>query len=201
MEIPVFELRVNADLKSDLVVDYVAGVDVPAIEKNFIAFSAEKNPFEFAQIEDEQRIIFGAAMIPNQLILRKHPKTGEPFKVFYTKETIQTIAHKFFANGFQNNFNIMHDEKQRKDGVTFFQSVIKDTSKGIIGLNGDDPEGTWYLGAKVTNDEVWNEIKSGKIKGFSIEGFFNQVPVSEPMLTAEEAHKMIEHILSRTQLN
>lgn len=201
MEIPVFELKVNEDLKSDLQIDYVAGVDVPAIQDNFFAFSAEKNPFEFAQVEDEHRIIFGAAMIPNQLILRKHPKTGEPFKVFYTKETIEILAHKFFANGYQNNFNLMHDEKQRKDGVTFFQSVIKDTSKGIIGINGDHPDGTWFLGAKVTNDEVWNEVKSGNIKGFSIEGIFNTVPVSEPMLTAEEAHKMIEHILNRTELN
>jgi len=91
MEVPVFELKVNNDLKSDLVVDYVAGVDVPAIQDNFFAFSAEKNPFEFAQVEDEHRIIFGAAMIPNQLILRKHPKTGEPFKVFYTKETIKIL--------------------------------------------------------------------------------------------------------------
>ena len=201
MEVPVFELRVNEDLKSDLVVDYVAGVDVPAIGADFHAFSAEKNLFEFSKIEDEQRIIFGAAMIPNQIILRKHPKTGEPFKVFYTKETIQIIAHKFFANGFQNNFNLMHDEKQRKDGVTFFQSVIKDTANGVLGMAGDYPDGTWFLGAKVTNDEVWNEIKLGKIKGFSIEGYFNQVPVNEPMLTADEAHKMIEHILSRTHLD
>lgn len=197
MEVPVYELRVSEDLKSEMQVDYVAGVDRPAIERDFMAFSEQKNLFEFAAIEQEQRIVFGAAMIPNQIILRKDEK-GNPFKVFYTTETIKLIAEKFFANGFQNNFNLMHDPNQKMEGVTFFQSVIKDTAKGIEGLKGDYPDGTWFLGAKVNNDEVWNKVKSGEIKGFSIEGFFTKVPVKEPMYTAEEAHKMIAEILNRT---
>jgi len=201
MEVPVYELKVSEDLNSDLAVDYVAGVDKPAIEKNFMAFNEQKSLFEFAAIEDEQRIVFGPAMIPDQLILRKDDKTGLPFKVFYTAKTIQTIAEKFFASGFQNNFNLMHDPNQKMDGVTFFQSVIKDSSKGINGLAGDYPDGTWFLGAKINNDQVWQKVKSGEIKGFSIEGFFNKVPVNEPMLTAEEAYKMIEAILNRTQSN
>jgi hypothetical protein len=201
MEVPVYELKVSEDLNSDLQVDYVAGVDKPAIESNFMAFNEEKNLFNFAQIQDEQRIVFGAAMIPDQLILRKDEKTGLPFKVFYTAKTIQTIAEKFFANGYQNNFNLMHDPNQRMEGVIFFQSVIKDSSKGIEGVKDELPNGTWYLGAKVNNDEVWQRIKAGEIKGFSIEGYFTKVPVTEPMYTAEEAHRMIEEILNRTQLN
>jgi hypothetical protein len=200
MEIPVFELKVDDNNSSDLLVDYVAGVDKPAIEKNFFHFNKEKNIFEFAAIEDEQRIVFGAIMIPNQLILRKHPQTGAPMKVFYSAETIQKVAEKFFANGHQNNFNLMHDPNQKMEGVTFFQSIIKDSNKGIQGVNDDCPDGTWYLGAKVNNDEVWQKIKQGEIKGYSLEGVFKTVPVNEPMLTAEQAHQMIAEILNRTQL-
>ena len=200
MEVPVFELKVSDDPNSDLEVDYIAGVDKPAIERNFIAFNEEKNPFEFAEISEDISTVFGAVMIPNQLILRKHPKTGELMKVFYTAETIEKVAEKFFANGYQNNFNLMHDPNQKKDGVTFFQSVIKNTAKGIEGLKGDYPDRTWFLGAKIKNEQVKQDIKSGKIKGFSLEGIFNTVPVNEPMLTAEQAHQMIAEILNRTQL-
>ena len=197
MEVPVFELKVSNEPNSQFEVDYVAGVDRPAIERDFMAFNAVKSKFDFAQIQDEQRIIFGAAMIPNQLIIREDEK-GNPFKVFYTADTVRLIAEMFFEKGYQKNFNLMHDPNQQKDGVVFFQSVIKDTSKGIIGVEGDYPDGTWFLGAKVNNEEVWNEVKQGKIKGFSIEGMFNKVAVKEPMYTAEEAHKMIEQILNRT---
>jgi len=199
---PVYELRVSDDLKSDKPVDFVAGVDKPAIEDNFIAFKACLNNsiFEFSDVSEDFTTVFGAVMIPNQLILRKD-ENGNFFKVFYTAETIRTIATKFFANGFQNNFNLMHDHNQKMDGVTFFQSVIKNKAKGIDGLKDDNPDGTWYLGANIANEEVKKRIKSGEIKGFSIEGFFTKVPVNEPMYTPDEAHKMIAEILNRTQLN
>ena len=35
------------------------------------------------------------------------------------------------------------------------------------------PVGTWMISMKVNNDEIWNDwIKTGKVKGFSIEGYF-----------------------------
>ena len=201
MDMPVYELKVSNDGSNDFVVDYVAGVDKPAIEKDFIAFSEQKDLFNFSTVSEDFSTIFGAAMIPNQLILRTDNNTGEPFKVFYTADTIKQVAESFFENGYQKNFNLMHDPNQKKDGVVFFQSVIKDSKNGIEGLKGDYPDGTWFLGAKVNNDEVKEEIKSGKIKGFSIEGMFKKIQVDKPMYTAEESHRMIENILSCTKLD
>ena len=34
------------------------------------------------------------------------------------------------------------------------------------------PKGTWVISMKVNNDEIWNKVKLGEVKGFSIEGYF-----------------------------
>ena len=34
------------------------------------------------------------------------------------------------------------------------------------------PVGTWMISMKVENDAIWQKVKDGEVKGFSIEGFF-----------------------------
>jgi phage head maturation protease len=34
------------------------------------------------------------------------------------------------------------------------------------------PKGTWMISMKVNNDDIWQKVKAGEIKGFSIEGYF-----------------------------
>lgn len=171
MALPLYQLQISEDEKSDLQVDYVALVDEPAIGKMFLAFNKQESILNFASVNDEERIIVGAAMIPDMPIYRRDDKLGE-YNVVFTKETVKCIAEKFYLKNFHQNANIMHDASQQKDGVVFFMSFIRNTAKGMIGLAGDYPEGTWFLGAKVNNDEVWGDVKSGKIKGFSVEGLF-----------------------------
>jgi hypothetical protein len=36
----------------------------------------------------------------------------------------------------------------------------------------DLPDGTWFVKMEILNDDMWNKIKSGELKGLSIEGFF-----------------------------
>lgn len=170
-KLPCYQLHIDESVESELEVSYVALVDKPAIEKNFFAFSDDVKPFDFATINDEQRIVVGPAMIPNMLIYRRDDDLGE-YNVLFTPETVGAMAEKFFKKGFQNNVNLMHDPSQRKDGVVFFLSFIRNTEMGLVGVKGEYPEGTWFLGAKVNNEEVWNKVKSGEIKGFSLEGIF-----------------------------
>lgn len=193
MKRPLFELKISEDLNDDLEVNYVAGVDSPAIEKNFFAFNQSTKPMNFAEIKQDERIVIGAAMIPNLKIFRLNEETGEEYDIFFSKETIEKIAVKFFEKDFQRNFNLMHDPTQTKDGVVFFQSFIKDVAKGVQGMAGDYPDGTWFLGAKINNDEVWQKIKDGEIKGWSVEGNFNLKPEKMNM---EKALELIENILS-----
>jgi hypothetical protein len=129
----------------------------------------------FAVVNDEERIVVGPAMIPDLPIYRRD-ETGE-YYVFFDKKTIETIALKFYAKGFQQNANEMH--AKAVEGITFFQSWIADESKGIPKMKQfeDLPDGTWFLGAKVENDETWAKVKDGTFKGFSVEGMFDMTEI------------------------
>ena len=172
--LPIYELAVSDDPESELQVTAIALVDAPAIERNWFAFNEQTNPLHFASVNEDEHLIIGAAMIPDMKIYRKDEEMGE-YHVVFRKETIQRIAEKFYAKGFQGNANIMHDAGQAVTGVNYFLSWIKDEAKGMTGLAGEYPDGTWFVGAKVNNPEVWAKIKAGEIKGFSVEGMFEYV--------------------------
>lgn len=189
--LPVYEAFVSPEEDGELVVDCVSLVDKPAIGKLFMAFS-EAVSCKFSTVDEEQRIIIGPAMIPDQLIYRNN-KLGE-HNVFFSKATIKTIAEKFFQNGFNKGTNIMHSETEEVADVVFFQSFIRDTDKGLVGIEGDYPEGTWFLGAKVNDDTTWGKVKDGTIKGFSAEGLFGYKKVEE---TEEEKLASVIELLDK----
>jgi (2Fe-2S) ferredoxin len=166
-KLPTFLLEINEDEDSALEVNYTALVDKPAIQRDFHYFNSKKR-FEF---NSERGIVSGALMIPDMPIYRFTPEQGE-FYVMFTKETILKIVKKVFKKGMQNNFNIMHD--QPVEGITMFESFISDASRGIQPMKGheDLPDGTWYGSAFVENEDLRKQIKEGKFKGFSVEGYF-----------------------------
>lgn len=144
----------------------------------------ERNTFAI-QDEDEQ-IITGALMLADKPIYR-NDENGEYYVVF-TKDTIKQIAQKFFAKGYQSNVNLMHDSGQKLDGLTMFESWITDEKRGIRAMKGFDdvPDGSWFGSFKVNNDEVWQMIKDGKVKGFSVEGLFQYKPTEKQDLNTME---------------
>lgn len=188
MDLPIYEMKISDALDSDLQVEYVALVDKPAIEKNFLAFKEQQQAF--AVVDDSRRIISGPAMLSNVPIYRKDDQMGE-YMVVFKADTIYNIVQKFFAKGFNSNFNIMHDPEMKCSDVTVFESFICDSSRGIAPMKGfeDAQDGSWFISAKVNNDKVWQLVKEGKIKGFSIEGMF----AYKKELTREEM--MLQEIL------
>ena len=52
--------------------------------------------------------------------------------------------------------------------------IVENKEKDKTALYGlDVPVGTWMGSVKVQNEDVWNDyVKTGKVKGFSIEGYF-----------------------------
>ena len=167
-KLPRYELKIN--IKDDAIVSGIALVEQPAIESNFLAFSNEKGFAEFAA-NDEKMELLGAAMIPDQLIYRLDKETQEEFEVYFTADTIRQIAQQYFKSGFQSNMNLNHTSVPAKSYI--FQSFIVDKAKGLNApKNIDAPDGSWIIGVKVEDKEVWNDIKAGKMQGFSIEGMF-----------------------------
>ena len=198
--LPVYKMDIVSDENSDLEVDYVALVDKPAIEKNFLAFNEHEQKMAFA-IQDDEQIITGALMLADKPIYR-NDENGEYYVVF-SKETIKKIAQKFFTKGYQSNVNLMHDSGQRLDGLTMFESWIKDEKRGIQAMKGfeDVPEGSWFGSFKVNNPDVWQMVKEGKVKGFSVEGLFQMKPSEKQDINkvAENMWSQIQDILSQVK--
>jgi hypothetical protein len=191
-KLPIYDLQIEAGAESQFEVNYVALVDQPAIKRDWMAFN-DALPLKFGS--DDERIVVGAAMVPDMLIYRNDPAMGE-FYVKFSKDTISNIALKFFEKGYQNNVNLMHNGDMKVEGITFYQSFIKDTAKGIGGMEGDYPEGTWFLGAKINNPDAWALVKDGKVKGFSVEGLFKYKPKQlTPTETFEQIKRLIESYL------
>ena len=125
--------------------------------------------------DPQRQIVSGPAMVPDTLIYRKD-QAGE-YNVFFSKETIEKIALKFFKKDYQKNLNLFHDPNLPIQGVTIFESFVSDKSRGIQPMKGfeDLPDGTWFISAKVENPDVWAKIQTGEVKGFSVEGIFSYV--------------------------
>ena len=172
--LPVYKLTINEDIESQVEVDAVALVDVPAIGEGFFAFNQQMS---FAVVNEEERVVVGAAMIPDKPIYRIDPD-GKEYYVYFPKESIKTIAEKFYRKGFQNNGNEMHDGAKPVDMV-FYMSWIADESKGIPKMKQFEhlPDGTWFLGAKIMSEDAWAKVKDGTFRGFSVEGEFNMTPI------------------------
>lgn len=170
MDLPIFKLIINPELNDDSEVDFVALVDKPAIQRNFLAFK-ERQRFEI--ISEDKRILSGPLMVADMPIYRNNEELGEHYVVF-DAETIQTIAEKFFKKGYQANVNEMHDPNKAVDGVTMFESWIVNRELGKMPIKGyeDVKDGSWFGSYKVENDDVWSKIKSGEFAGFSVEGIF-----------------------------
>lgn len=167
-KLPVYEMVIDQNPESEVEVSFVALVDKPAIEKNFMAFKK----MDFAT-DIKRQIISGPAMVADSLIYRRD--AGGEYNVFFSKETISEIALKFFKKDYQKNLNLFHDPTLSLQGVTIFESFISDKSRGIQPMKGfeDLPDGTWFISAKVENPDVWAKVQSGEVKGFSVEGIFS----------------------------
>jgi hypothetical protein len=156
------------DLSSGI--DAVSVVLSPAIEENFIALS--KHEIELKEVDAEKKIIMGAALVPNKQIYRVNEKTKEEYYIYFSEDTVRKASELFLMNSNQNNATYEHDKKLK--GMSVVESWIIDEPKTdkskFYGF--DLPKGTWMISMKVNNDEVWKDVKEGKVKGFSIEGYF-----------------------------
>lgn len=169
----VYEITFNDEHKVSL-------VKSPAIESTLLKFSSEENEkLYFAN--DEKKIIYSVAMIPNKMIFRKDIQ-GEPANVFYTAETIEKFQQDYFRKNANSGTNINHAEFNT-DGIFPFENWIVQNSEvdksKELGLTA--PNGSLIMGFKIDNPAIWNEIKSGNLDGLSVEGRVLFKEVKEPI--------------------
>lgn len=161
----------------------VSLVDDPAVQSNFDVFrkEAEKAPVLYAVQDEDRHLVRGVVLRADWPIFRRDNPQDPGYYVTFGKEAIRQLAEKYLADGFQNRVDTAHDGKE-VDDVQMVQYFIKDTAAGIAPEGFDDiADGSLFAEYHVTNDEVWDEIKAGTFKGFSVEIFYTLIPAGDTM--------------------
>jgi hypothetical protein len=168
MSMKIIELVID-DTVDGIGVEAVSVVNSPAIEVDFVALSKVK--VEFKEVDTEKRVLLGPALIPNKQIYREDAEVGK-YYIWFSKDTIRKASELFFKNHNQDKATFEHLEPVQ--GMTVVESwIVDDSATDKSALYGFSmPKGTWMMSMKVENEEVWNMVKGGTVKGFSIEGYF-----------------------------
>lgn len=169
MDLPIIELTLE-DLEQG--VDATALVENPAIQRNWMAFKEHKS-YEFKTHNEDKRILAGALMVADFPMYRN--MNGKEFFVKFSSETIEQLADRMVLNNKLTAFNFEHDSKKELADMHIQQFFIINTELGVntpIGFE-ELPNGSLFAFVKVNNEQVWNDyVKTGIVKGFSIEGNF-----------------------------
>ena len=193
---------VISDESQEMTIDAISLVTNPAIEQDFVFFGKEKNNLTLAKIDEEKRMLVSPALIPNKQIFRYDPNTDSDYYVFFSKETVRQASELYLKHNNHHKATYQHEEDV--SGVMTIESWIKEGDQDKSKLYGFDlPDGTWFVKMKIENDEMWDKIKSGELKGLSIEGYFinkmekmtKTLPTTEQILSA-----LNEMIKSKTEL-
>ena len=174
-------------------------VESPATKTQLVMFDSEVKAMEFQ--DDEKQIVYSVAMRPNMLIPRKDIN-GEPAMVFYSEETVYNLQQNFFKNSSHIGTTINHDKNLRKDVYAFESWIVEDPEKDKATLLGMQVQkGDWVTAQKIENAKVWQDVKSGKLTGFSIEAYLEPVLINNKVeMTKEEIDARIKRVLMEAQL-
>lgn len=165
-------------------------VDEPAIEVDFVALN--KDRILLARVQDgEKRMLYGPALIPNQAIVR-YDKQGQKYFIKYSPETIEKTAQEFLKRNLHHNHTVQHELPVA--GLTVVESWIKQGADKGQEFGFDLPDGTWMIGVKVEDENTWEAVKQGILKGFSIEGFF--VPEKEEVYNESELEAILTSLVN-----
>lgn len=171
--IPVYKIKIDESLSDNTGIDFISLVDFPAIETNWVALSKtdKKIPVQFAFNQDK-KLLYGPALIPDMPIYRYSAQQGEYYVVFPQSE-VQKLVRKFQKQNKSLNLNYQHQPDSQIDAVV--QEIWltgKNDKSQDFGFN--LPEGSAFVVTYIEDDKFWNEqVKSGNVKGYSIEGFLD----------------------------
>mgnify|MGYP005988378001 FL=1 len=176
-------------------IEAISIVDEPAIEENFIALS-KQHEIKLAEVDKEKKILMGAALVPNKNIYRRNGE--DEYYIFFSEDTVRKASELFLMRGNQNKSTLEHQAELYGLSVVESWIIEDDVHDKSRKYDMDLPVGTWMVSMKVNNDEVWNDyVKTGLVKGFSIEGYFtDKIAMSkiEEVNEEEEAREILLEI-------
>jgi len=167
----IVELVVDEDNEA-LAIDAISLVTSPAIETDFVYFNAKQNNLTLAKVDEDKRLLISPALIPYKTIYRYDAQKDKNYYVYFTAETVRKAAEAYMKHQNTNSATLQHEEKVT--GVHTVESwIVEDSKNDKSNLYGYElPKGTWFVAMRVLNDDVWQRIKDGELKGLSIEGYF-----------------------------
>lgn len=170
--LPIYEARLDDGACGML---RISLVDYPAVESDFMAFAEQKAHVMYAIADEEQHLVHGVVMRADFPIYRND--NGE-YYIVYTAATIRQMAEKYLKEGRQNFVDLMHDGND-VEGVQMVQYYIKDSANGLAPTGFDDiADGSLFAEFHITSDDIWEAVKGGTFRGFSLEGVFALKPTS-----------------------
>ena len=200
-ETKIVEL-VIADDSQELAIDAISLVTSPAIEQDFVFFGKEKNNLTFAKVDEEKRMLVSPALIPNKQIFRHDPNTDSDYYVFFSKATVRKASELYLKHN--NHHKATYQHQDRVSGILTVESwIIEDTKLDKSTLYGYSlPVGTWMVKLSISNDEIWQKIKAGELKGLSIEGYFTNKfeQMQKKEFTNEEVKTALKELLSKKKM-
>jgi len=163
----LYELKIEDENVDEVFA--ISLVESPAIESDFVYF--DKEEIQFAAVDNDQQMLVGAVLIPEKRILRIDGE-GQPYHVFFSKETVKKLAQNYLMKKYTDSATLEHDSKIK--GVHLVESWIKESQLDKSNKYGLSlPVGSWVGMFKITDKNLWKDyVKTGKVKGFSIEGLF-----------------------------
>lgn len=187
--LPLFEACIDTkDNETGMFV--VSLVDKPANERDFVAFEEVKQIQTYSIANDEEQKVFGLIMEADKPIYRRNAD-GFEYYITYNRKTIEAMAEKYFKMGLQNNVDTQHNF-ELEEGITLTQMFLKDTEKGVNPKGFEEVnDGSLFAEYHIENADVWNAIKEGEYKGFSLAGVFIQKEVEQIQDTYNKENKLI----------
>lgn len=164
-KLPIYYISIEEAVDG---IEKMSLVEHPAVERDFLKFKTSSEEVCFSVADPDKHIVFGVAILADTPIYRR--KGDFEFYTVFTKEIIEELVEKFFKEDRIKDVNLEHFKDI--EGATLIESII--TRPGVsIDAFKDVPEGSWIVGYKIDNPVLWEDIKQGKYKGFSIEGLFS----------------------------
>ena len=162
-------------------------------------FGKEKNNLTFAKVDEDKRMLVSPALIPNKQIFRYDPNTDSEYYVYFSPDTVRKSSELYLKHN--NHHKATYEHQDRVSGVLTTESwIIEDPKMDKSRLYGYDlPKGTWMVSMKINNDELWQKVKDGELKGLSIEGYFadKMEKMSEREPTTHEILTALNEIISK----